>query len=318
MEFNTISVSDGVTMGTEGMRGSLVSREVIADSIELVARSHGFDAVVCLVACDKTGPAAAMALARLERPGLIFYTGSIAPGPAQRQRRHRDGRVRGHRRAHRRHALERGAAPARERRVPGRRRLRRPVHRQHDGDGARVPRALADGAGRHPGDAHDEGRGRRRDRPHDHGSRRARRARLRPDHARIARERARERRRLRRLDERRDAPDRDRARARDPAHARGRRPRDEADADRREPAAGRQVQRHRPVRGGRLPLVARRARAAGSAARRRDDGHRAHDRRARGERPPTPGQQVVVSIAEPIKPNGGLAVLGATSRRRAA
>jgi dihydroxy-acid dehydratase len=80
MEFNTISVSDGVTMGTEGMRGSLVSREIIADSIELVARSHGFDAVVCLVACDKTGPAAAMALARLERPGLIFYTGSIAPG----------------------------------------------------------------------------------------------------------------------------------------------------------------------------------------------------------------------------------------------
>src|SRR3954468_15862071 len=80
MEFNTISVSDGVTMGTEGMRGSLVSREVIADSIELVARSHGFDAVVCLVACDKTGPAAAMALARLERPGLIFYTGSINPG----------------------------------------------------------------------------------------------------------------------------------------------------------------------------------------------------------------------------------------------
>ncbi len=80
MEFNTISVSDGVTMGTEGMRGSLVSREVIADSIELVARSHGFDGVVCLVACDKTGPAAAMALARLERPGLIFYTGSIAPG----------------------------------------------------------------------------------------------------------------------------------------------------------------------------------------------------------------------------------------------
>jgi dihydroxy-acid dehydratase len=80
MEFNTISISDGVTMGTEGMRGSLVSREVIADSIELVARSHGFDAVVCLVACDKTGPAAAMALARLDRPGLIFYTGSIAPG----------------------------------------------------------------------------------------------------------------------------------------------------------------------------------------------------------------------------------------------
>ena len=64
MEFNTISVSDGVTMGTEGMKGPLVSREVIADSIELVARGHLFDGLVCLVACDKTNPAAVMALAR--------------------------------------------------------------------------------------------------------------------------------------------------------------------------------------------------------------------------------------------------------------
>jgi len=80
MEFNTISVSDGVTMGTEGMKGPLVSREVIADSIELVARSHMFDGIICLVACDKTNPAAVMALARLDIPGLVFYTGSIAPG----------------------------------------------------------------------------------------------------------------------------------------------------------------------------------------------------------------------------------------------
>ena len=80
MEFNTISVSDGVSMGTEGMRASLVSREVIADSIELVARGHLFDGLVCLVGCDKTIPAAVMALARLDIPGLALYSGSIAPG----------------------------------------------------------------------------------------------------------------------------------------------------------------------------------------------------------------------------------------------
>lgn len=80
MEFNTIAISDGVSMGTEGMRASLVSREVIADSIELTARGHLFDGLVCLVGCDKTIPAAAMALARLDIPGLVFYNGSIAPG----------------------------------------------------------------------------------------------------------------------------------------------------------------------------------------------------------------------------------------------
>ena len=80
MEFNTIAVSDGVSMGTEGMRASLVSREVIADSIELVARGHLFDGLVCLVACDKTNPAAVMALGRLDIPGVVLYTGSIAPG----------------------------------------------------------------------------------------------------------------------------------------------------------------------------------------------------------------------------------------------
>ena len=80
VEFNTIAVSDGVTMGTPGMRGSLVSREVIADSIELVAYSHMFDGLVCLVGCDKTIPAAVMALLRLDIPGLVLYNGSIAPG----------------------------------------------------------------------------------------------------------------------------------------------------------------------------------------------------------------------------------------------
>jgi dihydroxy-acid dehydratase len=80
MEFNTIAVSDGVSMGTEGMRASLVSREVIADSIELVARGHLFDGLVCLVGCDKTIPAAVMALCRLDLPGLVLYNGSMAPG----------------------------------------------------------------------------------------------------------------------------------------------------------------------------------------------------------------------------------------------
>ena len=80
LEFNTIAVSDGVSMGTPGMRASLVSREVIADSIELVARGHLLDGLVCLVACDKTNPAAVMALGRLDIPGIVLYTGSIVPG----------------------------------------------------------------------------------------------------------------------------------------------------------------------------------------------------------------------------------------------
>jgi dihydroxy-acid dehydratase len=80
MEFNTIAISDGETMGTEGMRASLVSREVIADSIELVCRGQMFDAVVCVVGCDKTIPAAALALARMDIPGLVLYGGTIAAG----------------------------------------------------------------------------------------------------------------------------------------------------------------------------------------------------------------------------------------------
>jgi dihydroxy-acid dehydratase len=80
MEVNTVAISDGVTMGTEGMKTSLVSRELIADSIELVARGHYFDALCCIVGCDKTIPAGAMALARVDRPGIVLYSGSIAYG----------------------------------------------------------------------------------------------------------------------------------------------------------------------------------------------------------------------------------------------
>src|SRR3954452_2038112 len=80
MEFNTIAISDGVTMGTEGMKTSLISRELIADSIELMVRGHMFDGIVALVACDKTIPGAAMALLRCNVPGVILYGGTIMPG----------------------------------------------------------------------------------------------------------------------------------------------------------------------------------------------------------------------------------------------
>jgi dihydroxy-acid dehydratase len=80
MEFNTVTISDGITMGTEGMKASLISREVIADSIELVARGNLFDGIVCIAGCDKNLPGTVMAMARLDIPGLMLYGGSIAPG----------------------------------------------------------------------------------------------------------------------------------------------------------------------------------------------------------------------------------------------
>src|SRR5256712_6856253 len=83
VEFNTIAVSDGIAMGTEGMKASLISREVVADSIELVTRGHLLDALVCISGCDKTIPGTVMALARLDIPGLMVYGGSIMPGRFQ-------------------------------------------------------------------------------------------------------------------------------------------------------------------------------------------------------------------------------------------
>jgi dihydroxy-acid dehydratase len=80
MEFNTITISDGITMGTEGMKASLISREVIADSVELVTRGNQFDGLVAIAGCDKNMPGTVMALARLDIPGLMLYGGSIAPG----------------------------------------------------------------------------------------------------------------------------------------------------------------------------------------------------------------------------------------------
>ncbi len=80
MEFNTVTISDGITMGTEGMKAALISREVIADSIELVARGNLFDGIVCIAGCDKNMPGTIMAMARLDIPGIMLYGGSIAPG----------------------------------------------------------------------------------------------------------------------------------------------------------------------------------------------------------------------------------------------
>ena len=80
MEFNTVTISDGITMGTEGMKASLISREVIADSIELVARGNLFDGIVCIAGCDKNMPGTIMAMARLDIPGIMLYGGSIMPG----------------------------------------------------------------------------------------------------------------------------------------------------------------------------------------------------------------------------------------------
>ena len=91
MEFNTVTISDGITMGTEGMKASLISREVIADSIELVARGNLFDGIVCIAGCDKNMPATIMAMARLDIPGIMLYGGSIAPGRlAQPDGTHKD------------------------------------------------------------------------------------------------------------------------------------------------------------------------------------------------------------------------------------
>ena len=164
MEFNTVAVSDGVTMGTQGMKASLVSREVIADSIELMARGYQFDAIVALCACDKTIPGCAMALARLDVPSVAALRRLDRPRPLARPRRHHPRHLRGDRRPQRRRHERRGTARARGRRQPRRRRLRRPVHRQHDGlrlRGARDQRRrLGDG----PGRRRRQGRRRRADR----------------------------------------------------------------------------------------------------------------------------------------------------------
>ena len=137
MEFNTVAISDGITMGTSGMKTSLVSREVVADSIELVTLGHLFDAVICLCACDKTIPGTVMALARLDVPGVMLYGGSIPPGHYQG----RDITIMDVFEAVGANAAgkitDQDLADIEAAGQPGRRRVRRPVHGQHDGDGVR-------------------------------------------------------------------------------------------------------------------------------------------------------------------------------------
>ena len=160
IEFNTIAVTDGIAMGTSGMRASLVSREVIADSIELAVNGHCLDAVVVLCGCDKTIPAAAMALARMDIPGVVLYGGT------HRARHAGTGRRSPSRKCSRRSARMAPAsiddaqlAEVEKKRLPRRRRLRRPVHRQHHGDGADRAGPVADGPERHPRDRSGQARG---------------------------------------------------------------------------------------------------------------------------------------------------------------
>ena len=139
--FGTITVSDGISMGTEGMKYSLVSREVIADSLETVAGAEGFDGLVAIGGCDKNMPGMVIGLARLNRPSVFVYGGTILPGHlAGTAGGHRLG-LRGRRQARRRPDDRRGAGRSRVARVPRRRLVRRHVHRQHDGLGHRGARA---------------------------------------------------------------------------------------------------------------------------------------------------------------------------------
>ena len=216
LPFNTIAVSDNQSQGTPGMRASLISREVIADSIELMSIAHDFDALVCIVGCDKTTPAALMALARLDKPAVLLYSGPQRAGrlgdreltilevwEARRRARARDDRPRRARRD-------------RARGLPGRGHVRGPVHGQHDGRGARVPRARRARRRADPAPRTARTRPRPRRAPGARavalaGTDRDRAALPRPPRAA---QRDGGRRRERRLDQRRAAPARDRARGR--------------------------------------------------------------------------------------------------------
>ena len=312
IEFNTIAVSDGVSMGTTGMRASLVSREVIADSIELVARGHLFDGLVCIVGCDKTIPAAVMALARLDLPGLVLYGGSIAPG----RYRGKDVTIQDVFEVVGAHAAgtmsdDRGAR-ARERRVPGRRRVRRPLHREHDGDGARLPRRQRTRAERDPGQRI-PGKPQAAVRAGELAMKLVE-ADTRPSQvltrdafenaiAAIAGDR--------RLDERRPAPARDRrtrraSSSRSTTSTRSRRGR------RSSPTSSRAAATSRPTssEAGGVALVARELVRGG---RRRTRTLRGVDGRTLREVADgafeRPGQEVVVAWDDPLKPTGGLAIL---------
>ena len=220
LEFNTIAISDNLTQGMPGMRASLVSRELIADSVELVGLSQPFDGMVCIGGCDKTVPGLAMGLLRLDVPGLILYSGAMAAGshngaPVTIQDvweavgAHEAGRIDDR-------ALEQLERDA----CPGLRCMHGALHGEHDGRRDRLPRARADWArgrsrGRSGQGRCSAGRGGHRAR-----SDRPRHAAVGPRHPLRASERNRRGHRHGRVDERRAPPARDRKRGRRRAHPR--------------------------------------------------------------------------------------------------
>ena len=165
MRFNTIGVSDGLSMGTDGMSYSLPSRDLIADSIETVMGAQWYDALVTVPGCDKNMPGSVIAMARLNRPSLMVYGGTIRAGPrAGQAARHHLG-VPVLRRVSGRDDHRRAAARHRAALLPGRRRLRRHVHGQHDGRGHRGAGAVAAVQLVHAGRGSGQGRGVPRARP---------------------------------------------------------------------------------------------------------------------------------------------------------
>ena len=143
MEFTTIAVSDGIAMGHEGMKASLMSRDVIADSVELVMHAERFDGLVGIAGCDKSEPGMLMAMARLNLPSVYLYGGTILAGDLRRPRHHDPGRVRGGGGAREGLDRRRRAPGHRARRVPDHGLVRRHVHGEHDGRGGRGARHVA-------------------------------------------------------------------------------------------------------------------------------------------------------------------------------
>jgi hypothetical protein len=198
MEFNTITISDGITMGTQGMKASLVSREIIADSIELVARGNLFDGLVGIGGCDKNMPGIIMALCRLDIPGMMLYGGSIAPGKLNGKDitiqdvfegigSHAAGRIEGA-------CLSRRGS------------MRRPVHRQYDGHERRDPGDFADSAFRRSRHFRRQARCDTGGRPHSHECRPRQPPSIRNHYSQIHRKRHCQRGRKRRFDQRRTSP----------------------------------------------------------------------------------------------------------------
>ena len=301
IECNTIAISDGITMGTEGMKASLISREVIADSIELFVRAHAFDAVVAICGCDKTIPGTVMALARLNLPSLSLYGGSIMPGQFQRPRRHDSGRVRSSRRMRGRQNDGSGSARPRRPRLSGRWRVRRPIHREHDGDCDHVSGNFADGRKRSARRRSAQAASGDRLRQTGDGSSEARHSPEPNHHAGVAAERDCVRSRHRRLDERRAAPARHRARRGRAVDDRRIRQNFREDSRARRSEAGRPIHRARHVRCRRnAPARQAHLQEAGLL----QDGSTASGRNLFDEirdAKETPGQEVIRPLANPLK-----------------